>query len=59
MKVNGFEPSYSYYKTGDAIVIKIEAPGKCNVESYFQFSGEYVIIKKCYFSIRRELENKY
>ena len=45
MKVNGFEPTYSYYKTGDVIVIKIEAPGKCNIESYFQFSGEYVIIK--------------
>ena len=26
MRINGFDPNYSYYKTNDAIVIKIEIP---------------------------------
>ena len=45
MRVNGFDPNYSYYKTNDAIVIKIEIPGKCYLESSVQFNGEYTIIK--------------
>ena len=45
MKAKGFEPNYSYYKTNDAIVIKIEVPGKAYLESFVQFSGEYTIIK--------------
>ena len=45
MRASGFEPNYSYYKTNDAIVIKIEVPGKAYLESFVQFSGEYTIIK--------------
>ena len=45
MKAKGFEPNYSYYKTNDAIVINIEVPGKCYLESSVQYTGEYTIIK--------------
>ena len=45
MKAKGFEPNYSYYKTNDAIVINIEVPGKCYLESSLQYTGEYTIIK--------------
>ena len=45
IRANGFEPNYSYYKTNNQIVIKVEAPGHCNIESTIQFSGEYIFIK--------------
>ena len=45
IRANGFEPNYSYYKTNNQIVIKVEAPGNCNIESTIQFSGEYIFIK--------------
>ena len=45
MKENTFEPNYNYYKTKDKIIVKIEAPGNCKIESDTKYSGEYVIIK--------------
>ena len=45
IRANGFEPNYSYYKTNNQIVIKVEAPGHCYIESTIQFSGEYIFIK--------------
>ena len=45
MKANGFEPNYSYYKTNDAIIVKLEVPGNCKFESSYHYSGEYTIIK--------------
>ena len=45
MREKGFEPNYNYYKTKSHIIVKIEAPGNCNIKSYTKQSGEYVIIK--------------
>ena len=45
MKANGFEPNYSYYKTNDAIIVKMEVPGNCYLETSCHFGGEYTIIK--------------
>ena len=41
---DGFEPNYSYRKTNDAIIIKIEVPGKFRLNSSIQYNGEYVFI---------------
>ena len=45
MREKGFEPNYNYYKTTNQIVVKIEAPGNCNIKSNTIQRGEYVIIK--------------
>ena len=45
MREKGFEPNYNYYKTKNHIIVKIEAPGNCNIQSKTIQSGEYVIIK--------------
>ena len=45
MKINGYEPNYSYSKTNDAIIVKIEIPGNFTLNSSIQYSGEYVIIQ--------------
>ena len=45
MKANGFEPNYSYYKINDAIIVKMEVPGNCYLETSCHFGGEYTIIK--------------
>ena len=44
-KANGIEPKYNYYKKDDQIIIRIELPGNCNIESKIEVSGEYTIIK--------------
>ena len=44
MKANGFEPNYSYYKTNDAIIIKLEVPGKFYLETFYHYSGETILI---------------
>ena len=40
-----FEPNYEYYKENNQIVVKIEAPGNCNIMTNFIKDDEYVIIK--------------
>ena len=40
-----FEPNYEYYKENNQIVVKIEAPGNCNIMTTFIKDDEYVIIK--------------
>ena len=45
IRANGYEPNYSHYRTHDQIIVKIEAPGKCDLNSSIQLIGEYVIIK--------------
>ena len=45
MKEDGFEPNYSCYKANNQIIVKIEAPGNCKIDSDIILKGEYVIIK--------------
>ena len=45
MRANKFEPKYNYYKTNNQIIIKIEAPGNCSIETNVELNGEYIIIK--------------
>ena len=45
MKEDGFEPNYSCYKTNNKIIVKIEAPGNCKIDSDIILKGEYIIIK--------------
>ena len=46
LKNNGFEPKYNYYKKGDdSIIIRVEAPGNCELTPDVEYSGEYTIIK--------------
>ena len=45
LKANGFEPTYNYYKKDDKIIIRVEAPGNCSLESNCDFFGEYIVIK--------------
>ena len=40
MKASEFEPNYNYYKTSNAIVIKIEIPGNFYLETSYIYSGE-------------------
>ena len=45
LKENGFQPNYNYYRNNNnQIIIKVEAPGTCNIKSSFKYSGEYIII---------------
>ena len=30
---NGFEPKYNIFNKGDKIIVRVEAPGNCNLES--------------------------
>ena len=45
LKVNGFEPTYNYYKKDDSIEIKIECPGNFSIAPKINFLGEYTVIK--------------
>ena len=46
LKANGFEPAYNLFKKEDKIILRIEAPGNCELEpSEIEFAGEYNIIK--------------
>ena len=45
LKTNGFEPLYNLFKKDDKIILRVEAPGNCELEpSEIEFSGEYNII---------------
>ena len=45
LKSNGFEPTYNYYKKDDKIIVRIEGPGNCSINSFIDYSGEYTIIR--------------
>jgi hypothetical protein len=44
LKTNGFEPVYNFYKKDDKIIIRIEGPGNCSINSKILFSGEYNLL---------------
>ena len=44
-KNNGFEPTYNYYKKDDSIIVRVEGPGNCTIDSNIEYLGEYTIIK--------------
>ena len=58
LRSSGFEPKYNYSKTNNHIIIKIEAPGNCKIESSIQLSGEYIIIKITGDKYKDEDENE-
>ena len=45
LKANGFEPTYNYYKKDNTIIVRVEAPGNCKLNSEIDYAGEYTIIK--------------
>ena len=45
LKSNGFEPVYNYFQKDDSIIIRVEAPGNCNMKYSIENIGEYTIIK--------------
>ena len=45
LKANGFEPVYNYYKKGDKVIIRVEAPGNSSIKSSVDSAGEYKIIR--------------
>ena len=45
LKANGFDPTYNYYKKDNKIIVRLEAPGNCKLNSSIEYSGEYTIIK--------------
>ena len=46
-KGNGFEPTYNIFKNKEntKIIIRVELPGNCSMQCYFERIGEYHIIK--------------
>ena len=44
LKGNGFEPNFNYYKKGNNIIIRLEAPGNSSISSKLEYSGELTII---------------
>ena len=42
---NGFEPNYNYYQKDDHFIIRLEAPGNCNLTPSINYVGEYTIIR--------------
>ena len=45
LRTNGFMPLYNYYKKDNNIVVRVEAPGNCDLSSKTHYSGEYVILR--------------
>ena len=44
-KANGFEPKYNIFCKDDKIIVRVEAPGNCTIQSKIEYQGEYNIIK--------------
>ena len=42
---NDFIPVYNYYKKNDKLIIRIEAPGNCDLRAYINKFGEYAYIR--------------
>ena len=45
LRTNGFMPLYNYYRKGDKLIIRLEAPGNCSLQSSILYIGEYVTIR--------------
>ena len=45
LKANGFEPNYNYYKNGDNLIVRVEAPGNCTLNTSIDYTGEYTVIR--------------
>ena len=45
LKANGFEPTYNLFKKENKIIVRVEAPGNCKIDSNIDYAGEYNIIK--------------
>ena len=47
LKASGFEPTYNFYKhkTDNKIIIRVEAPGNCQIKSKIEYRGENTIIQ--------------
>ena len=45
LKPNGFEPKYNIYKVEDKIIIKVEAPGNCDIESEVVSMNDESLVK--------------
>ena len=45
LKANGYEPTFNYYKKGNQIIVRIEAPGNCDFEADINTTGEKTYIK--------------
>ena len=45
LKGTGFEPVYNYYKKGDKIILRVEAPGNSKIKANVEQVGEYKIIR--------------
>ena len=45
LKANGFEPNYNYYKKDNKLIVRVEAPGNCTINSTIDYAGEYTIIR--------------
>ena len=58
LKVNGFEPTYNYYKTDKSIIINVECPGKFKIQPKTEFVGEYTNIKLSGDKIKEDLQEK-
>ena len=42
---NRFQPTYNYFKKEDKIIVRVEVPGNCILQSNIEFEGECNIIK--------------
>ena len=45
LRTNGFMPLYNYYRKGDKLIVRLEAPGNCTLQSSLENMGEYVTIR--------------
>jgi HSP20 family molecular chaperone IbpA len=45
LRTNGFMPLYNYYRKGDKLIVRLEAPGNCTLQSSLENIGEYVTIR--------------
>ena len=45
LRTNGFMPLYNYYRKGDKLIVRLEAPGNCMLQSSLENIGEYVTIR--------------
>ena len=45
LRSNGYMPLYNYYKKNDKLIVRVEAPGNCNIKATVDKLGEYVYIR--------------
>ena len=45
LRTNGYMPVYNYYRKDDKLILRIEAPGNCELKTNIARHGEYLYIK--------------